>query len=42
MLIYNFNVMIKGNLTIHLLEGELTHNTEMWGKMDPYAVFKHG
>jgi C2 domain len=33
--------MVKGNLTITLYEGVLTRNTELWGKMDPYAVFKH-
>ena len=34
--------MLKGNLTIKLHEAILTHNTELIGKMDPYAVFKHG
>lgn len=32
--------MILGELKITLLEGELTHDTEMFGHMDPYVVFK--
>lgn len=34
--------MVIGNLTITLVEGNLTHDTELFGKMDPYAVFTHG
>lgn len=33
--------MTKGMLTITLHEAVLTRNTELWGKMDPFAVWKH-
>ena len=35
--------MTKGILTITLHEAVLTRNTELWGKMDPYAQWdNHG
>ena len=33
--------MSKGILTITVLEGDLTHDTETIGKMDIYARFTH-
>jgi hypothetical protein len=33
--------MSKGVLTITVLEGDLTHDTETFGKMDIYARFTH-
>jgi len=33
--------MTKGVLTITVLEGDLTHDTETFGKMDIYARFTH-
>lgn len=33
---------MKGILTVTLCEGDLTHDTELWGEMDPYAVLKYG
>ena len=33
--------MSKGVLTITIIEGDLTHDTETFGKMDIYAKFNH-
>lgn len=32
---------MAGHLIIHLKEASLTRDTEMIGKMDPYAFFIH-
>ena len=29
--------LLKGDLELHFIEAELTRNTEMFGKMDPYV-----
>jgi hypothetical protein len=34
--------MITGNLTIKPVAGRLTHDTETFGRMDPFAVIKYG
>lgn len=31
----------KGKLEITLVQGDLTHDTEVFGKMDPYGVFTY-
>ena len=33
--------MEQGTLTIFLIEGDLTRDTELWGQMDPYAKFTY-
>ena len=32
--------MTSGKLRIHIIEAKLTRDTEMFGKMDPYAVLQ--
>jgi len=32
--------MTQGILKIHVHEARLTHDTEVFGKMDPYCVFE--
>ena len=36
-----YSAATSGKLQIEICEAELTHNTEMIGKMDPYVKFKY-
>ena len=34
--------MSLGTLIVILQKAELEHDTEIWGKMDPFVIFKYG
>ena len=33
--------LVKGDLELNLIEAELTRNTEMFGKMDPFVSVRY-